>query len=62
MIVVLGAQTIHGVHRRYADRLPGTLMALIGSSGRLEIVVSQGSAAELLQLSAGTPVRVTGLK
>lgn len=38
----------------YADADPDTLLALIGSSGRLEIAVRDGSAAARLRLPRGT--------
>lgn len=41
----------------YADQ-PGRLMALIGSSGRLEIARGNHSAAQTLQLGVGAKVRV----
>lgn len=40
----------------YAAADSGVLIALIGSSGRLEIAVRNGSAAEYLQADAGFPV------
>lgn len=44
----------------YADVGVGEMVALVGSSGRLEIAVREGSAAERLQLKGlrGTPVKV----
>ncbi|HTK75227.1 MAG TPA: SAM-dependent chlorinase/fluorinase [Gemmataceae bacterium] len=45
--------------RTYGDAEPGTLVALIGSSGRLEVAVVNGSAAARLGLGTGTPVEVT---
>jgi S-adenosylmethionine hydrolase len=45
--------------RTYADAEPGALVALVGSTGRLEIAVVQGSAAERLHLGVGTPVLVS---
>lgn len=46
------------VSRTYTDTPPGTLLALIDSSGYLEIAVNQGSAAEMLACTAGEPVTV----
>ena len=45
-----------GIYRAYADQLPGTLIALIGSSGRLELAVVGDSAAEMLGIEVGFPV------
>jgi S-adenosylmethionine hydrolase len=44
--------------RAYADAAPGELVALVSSSGLLEVAVVQGSAARRLSAGAGTPVRV----
>jgi S-adenosylmethionine hydrolase len=43
----------------YGERPQGTLVALLGSSGRLELAVVQGSAAKEYRLSPGDPVEVT---
>ncbi|WP_435021943.1 SAM hydrolase/SAM-dependent halogenase family protein [Tundrisphaera sp. TA3] len=44
--------------RTYGERPPGDLVALVGSSGRLEIAVVNGSAARLLGVGRGVPVRL----
>jgi S-adenosylmethionine hydrolase len=44
--------------RTYGEAEPGTLVALIGSSGRLEIAVVNGSAAAQLGVGLGTPIEV----
>jgi S-adenosylmethionine hydrolase len=44
--------------RTYADALPGTLVALLSSSGLLEIAVPHGNAAAELNAGTGTPVIV----
>jgi S-adenosylmethionine hydrolase len=44
--------------RTYGDAEPGTLVALIGSSGRLEVAVVNGSAAARLGGGNGTVVEV----
>lgn len=46
----------------YGQSVPGECLALMGSSGFLEIAVNQGSAAELLGLRQGMEVRVTRCK
>lgn len=53
--------TVHGcslgrLRRTYWDVAPGKPLALIGSSGLLEIAVRDGSAAELLNLRVGDEV------
>jgi S-adenosyl-L-methionine hydrolase (adenosine-forming) len=44
--------------RTYADAEPGSVVALVSSSGQLEIAVVQGNAARRLQAAAGMPVTV----
>ena len=46
------------VNRTYADVSEGAVLALIGSSGHLEIAVRNGSAAEHLGLEIGSTVKV----
>jgi len=54
--VQVAAATLPAILRTYGDAPPGTLMALFGSSGHLEIAISMDSAARTLQLDPGTPV------
>jgi S-adenosyl-L-methionine hydrolase (adenosine-forming) len=54
--VELLGRSIDGLNSTYAERPPGTLVALIGSSGRLEVAVVNGNAAESLQAGPGTSV------
>jgi S-adenosylmethionine hydrolase len=58
MHVELGLIRISGVSRCYADVSPGEPVALAGSSGRLEIAIRDGSAAEELQAGCGRSVVV----
>lgn len=44
--VEVGGRRIAGLSRTYSDQPPGTLLALVGSSGSLEICLRDGSAAE----------------
>lgn len=57
-----GTVTVGGhevpVKHTYADVRTGSAMALVGSSGLLEIAVRDGSAAEMLGLTRGAPVRL----
>ena len=46
------------LRRTYADVESGEAVALVGSSGLIEIAVRDGNAAVLLGLSRGAPVRV----
>jgi S-adenosylmethionine hydrolase len=54
--VNLGEHTIRGIDRTYGDRSANTPLALIGSSGYLEVSVAGGSAAVELNTAAGTPI------
>jgi S-adenosyl-L-methionine hydrolase (adenosine-forming) len=56
--VVCRGTEIHGLSRTYAQHAPGELVAVIGSSGRLEIAVVNGNAAVRLRVGAGEPVSV----
>lgn len=56
--VRVGRRTIP-VHRTYGDVLTGKPLALIGSSGLLEIAVREASAADVLRLRVGDTVRLT---
>ncbi len=55
VVEVLGHQ-LDRISRTYGES--SGLLALIGSSGFLEIAVNQGSAAQLLSAEIGTPVTV----
>jgi S-adenosylmethionine hydrolase len=44
--------------RTYGEASPGELVALVGSGGRVEIAVREGSAAALLGRVRGVPVRL----
>lgn len=49
----------HGIFETYADQPAMTLIALIGSSGQLEIAIVNDSAKIMLGVNVGTPVTVT---
>jgi S-adenosylmethionine hydrolase len=57
--IAVGPHRLSGVVRTYGDAPHAATCALFGSSGRLEIAVNGGSAAERLALSRGAPVVVT---
>jgi hypothetical protein len=59
-VILPGNRSIAGLSRTYADALPGRPMALVGSCQLLEIAVRDASAAALLGLRRGDPVRVHG--
>jgi len=55
--VTIGPHAVGPIWSCYADA-PGQLLALIGSSGRLEVAIGDGSAARTLQLGVGAKVCV----
>jgi len=54
--IEIAGEHIHGVVRTYGERPPGSLVAVIGSSGWVEIAVVNGDAARQLTAGAGTTV------
>lgn len=56
--VRIGGHMVSRLVRTYCDAEPGTLVALIGSTGRLEVAVVNGSAADRLGLGVGTPIEL----
>jgi S-adenosyl-L-methionine hydrolase (adenosine-forming) len=54
--ITVGPHTLHAIRRTYGAVAPGTLTALIGSTGQLEIGVNQGHAAQTLTIQPGDPV------
>lgn len=60
VIVQVANSTIEGIGLTYAGAQPGELIALFGSTGRLEIAVSMGSAAECLGVGREAIVLVEG--
>jgi S-adenosylmethionine hydrolase len=58
VVVHCAGQTMGGISRTYAEREPGSLVALVGSGGKLEIAVVNGNAAQTFQGKAGDAVIV----
>jgi len=54
--VTVAGREIAGIRGTYADGEPGQVLALVGSSGQLEIAVRDGSAARKLGLQPGDRV------
>lgn len=48
----------HGIFLTYSDQPAMTLIALVGSGGRLELAIVEESAAAMLGIQVGTPVRI----
>lgn len=57
LIVEAGGQRVRMV-RTYGEAAPGELVAMVGSSARLELAVREGSAAARLAAGRGLPVAV----
>jgi S-adenosylmethionine hydrolase len=55
----VGRQTITRLALTFSEGAPGELFAVVGSSGYIELVVSQGSATETLGRQAGSSVELT---
>ncbi len=55
-IVHCGGRAIRGIVGTYSQQPPGVVVALFGSSGRLEIAMVNGNAAEELNVQVGDPV------
>jgi hypothetical protein len=55
-LVEIGGEVISGVRSTYASVEPGQLVALVGSTGMLEISVRDGNAAERLAVQRGHTV------
>ncbi len=51
--VRIGSHTLDTIRPTYGAVPPGTLTALVGSSGQLEIGVNQGNAAQVLNVKPG---------
>lgn len=53
-----GLERITRLAATYAETMVGDLFAIIGSSGYVEVVVNQGSAAKMLGITTGSPVEL----
>jgi len=56
--IVCGIYETFGIYHTYGEQAPGMLVALIGSSGRLELAIVDDNAAARLGVSVGTQVIV----
>ncbi len=57
--MIAGIQPVDYLVRSYAEAPPDEAVAIIGSSGYLEVVVNQGSAAKLLGCGVGAPIELS---
>jgi S-adenosylmethionine hydrolase len=53
-----GLERITRLATTYAETATGELLAIVGSSGYIEVVVNQGSAAKLLGVGVGSPIEL----
>jgi len=58
--ITVGRRVLRGLARTYADAPLGRLLALVGSTGHLEISVNQGSASQATRARKGDRILVTG--
>jgi S-adenosyl-L-methionine hydrolase (adenosine-forming) len=56
--VLAAGRDLGPLRRTYGEVQPGEALALLGSTGRMELAVRNGSAAERLGLAPGDPVEV----
>lgn len=56
--VMVGSRVFHGLARAYRDARTGELLAILGSSGRIEIAQVSGDASTRLGLGEGDEVSV----
>jgi S-adenosylmethionine hydrolase len=56
--VACGGREIRGISRVYADHSPGELIALVGSTGLLEVAVVNGSAARELNVGRDAEIQL----
>lgn len=57
--ITIGRRIVRALSRSYADAKKGDLLALVGSTGHLEISVNQGSASRAARIRRGDRVLVT---
>lgn len=57
--IVCDEHETRGIFKTYADQPEMTLIALVGSSGKLELAIVGDSAAMMLGVRAGAPVTIT---
>ena len=55
-VVQAGERSVRGIQRSFGDVAQGDLLAMVGSSGHLEIAVNHGNAAAQLGVSLGDEV------
>ena len=58
VIITTGKQTVRGIEHTYGEVARGDALAIVGSSGYLELSVNQGSFAARVDLHIGDPVEM----
>jgi S-adenosylmethionine hydrolase len=56
--VVCDEHETRGIFKTYAEQPPMTFIAVVGSSGKLELAIVGESAADMLGIAVGTPVTI----
>lgn len=56
--VTMSTLKLSRIHKTYSEVAPGAALALVGSSGFLEISINGGSAAQAFNITIGDPVTV----
>ncbi len=56
VVIKVGEEKIEGICQTFGERKPGELVAMIDSSGVLQIAVVNGNAAERLKAGSGTSI------
>ena len=56
--ITVGGTTLEGLSSSYAAERPGILLALVGSTGFLEVAVNLGSAQDFLRVDVGARVEI----
>jgi hypothetical protein len=59
LVIMAGKVRVRGLSRYYAEQPMGSLVALIGSSGKLELAINGGNAAQTLNLAVGNAIQVS---
>jgi len=54
----IGGVSISRLRQTFAEADPGELCAIVGSTGFIEIILNQGSAAETLKVASGAEIEV----
>lgn len=57
-VLKIGYEVIDGIAPSYSAVAPGTVVAVVGSGGTIEIAVNQGHAARKLGVGIGSPVEL----